>query len=295
VTFIPRQLADSTILAVIHSEARTVGSSSVLSLRLPAEIYASYQTGNSALSLAGCYFLARCCEPVQDGYAPFDGPLYYRRALFVAGQKTLAHDPVTESVWTLILPQIDDPGYQWLDQRQFGDWINLLGPFGKGFQLQTESRNLLLMADLSQVCKLLPLIEQMLDRGGHVLLLLNVAKDVSGNFNVQNIVTNLPLAVEVRIIEEDSWAEGWQPQLKELLRWADQLCVAAEMTVYQPLAYEIQQQRYQLEAGFAQVLVDADLLCGVGACLACVVPTANGGVTRACVHGPVLDLTVLSK
>jgi len=76
------------------------------------------------------------------------------------------------------------------------------------------------------------------------------------------------------------------------------------MPTYQHLAYEIQQRRYRLEAGFAQVLVDADLMCGVGACLACVVPTAGGGFTRACVHGrftracvhgPVLDLTRLAS
>ena len=31
-----------------------------------------------------------------------------------------------------------------------------------------------------------------------------------------------------------------------------------------------------LEEGYAQVVVQPDLLCGVGACLACVVPTASG-------------------
>jgi dihydroorotate dehydrogenase electron transfer subunit len=40
--------------------------------------------------------------------------------------------------------------------------------------------------------------------------------------------------------------------------------------------------------------VDADLACGYGACLACVVPLANGSLTRACVHGPVFDLLELA-
>ena len=292
-TFIPRILEDSTILATVHTEARTVGNASLLSLSLPTEVHASLQT--AANSLAGRYFLARCCEPVQKGYTPFDGPIYYRRSLFVAGQKVLTANPKsTESLWTLIVPHGPDAGYQWLHQRQFGAWINLLGPFGNGFQLQTESRNLLLMADLSRVCKLLPLIEQMLDRGGRVMLLLNAAEAGQGNLGYQSVIANLPLAVEVRLTEGASWVDGWQPPLAELLRWADQLCVAAELSTYQPLAYEIKQHRFRLEDGFAQVLVDADLLCGVGACLACVVPTANGGLTRTCVHGPVLDLKTLS-
>jgi len=40
--------------------------------------------------------------------------------------------------------------------------------------------------------------------------------------------------------------------------------------------------------------VDAPLVCGVGACLACAVPLPRGGVTRSCVHGPVFDLAVLA-
>ena len=59
------------------------------------------------------------------------------------------------------------------------------------------------------------------------------------------------------------------------------------------LAEIIRNRRFRLEENYAHMLVRADLACGYGACLACVVPTANGGVTRACVHGPVIDLTRL--
>jgi aerobic-type carbon monoxide dehydrogenase small subunit (CoxS/CutS family) len=49
----------------------------------------------------------------------------------------------------------------------------------------------------------------------------------------------------------------------------------------------------RLEQGFAQALIQVELPCGVGACLACTIPLPNGSRTRACVHGPVFDLTTL--
>ena len=52
--------------------------------------------------------------------------------------------------------------------------------------------------------------------------------------------------------------------------------------------------RLRLESGFALALVESDLACGYGACLACVVPLAGGSLTRACVHGPVFDLLELA-
>ena len=85
------------------------------------------------------------------------------------------------------------------------------------------------------------------------------------------------------------------PSLADTLAWADLLCVASPTLQPELLAQSIRTARFRLEEGFAQILVDADLVCGVGACLACVVPTAGGGLTRACVHGPVIDLVKLAR
>jgi dihydroorotate dehydrogenase electron transfer subunit len=78
------------------------------------------------------------------------------------------------------------------------------------------------------------------------------------------------------------------------VRWADQLCAALPNHQYAELAHHIRTLRFQFDTTFAQVLVTSDLLCGVGACLACVVSTRNGGFTRACMHGPVFPLASIA-
>jgi dihydroorotate dehydrogenase electron transfer subunit len=101
----------------------------------------------------------------------------------------------------------------------------------------------------------------------------------------------IPIAVEVRVIAADSWLT----QLAEPVRWADQLCAALPNHQYVELAHHIRTLRFQLDTTFAHVLVTSDLLCGVGACLACVVSTHDGSYTRACIHGPVFPLATIAR
>ena len=132
---------------------------------------------------------------------------------------------------------------------------------------------------------LLPLADAILDRGGHVTLLLRGA---SGD---EETIRSLPIAVEVHSARTDA---EWAAALADSVRWADQICAALPAADFLPLAETIRQRRFRLDPGFALLLVEADLACGYGACLACVVPLANGNLTRACVHGPVFDLLELT-
>jgi dihydroorotate dehydrogenase electron transfer subunit len=90
-------------------------------------------------------------------------------------------------------------------------------------------------------------------------------------------------------------ADGWISQLAEPVRWADQLCAALPNQDYNPLAHHIRTLRFQLDDTFAHVLVTTDIVCGVGACLACVVATRDGSYTRACIHGPVFPLATIAQ
>ena len=100
----------------------------------------------------------------------------------------------------------------------------------------------------------------------------------------------LPIAVELRAIDAD---EEWQQQVTKSLRWADALVAAIVMQSVPWLIQQVRQQRVHMDEGFARILAEADLACGVGACLACVVPSVSGGLHRACVHGPLMELTKL--
>ncbi len=273
---LPTNNRDGTRTAIVAAPPRRLGQHLLWSLHLPGGLA---QTG-----VSGRYFLARCGAITEEERAT-NWEIYLRRPLYAALHHSLI-EPAGVARWEVLLPESDDPGYRWLAAQPVGTPINLLGPFGQGYSLQPASRNLLILADLATLPIVLGLSDEMLDRGGRVTLLLRLQEDGQQ----AALVDQLPIPVEVRLAAS---VVQWQEQLAETVRWADQIAVALPLGELAALRQTIQQHRFRLEAGFVQALVQADLLCGVGACLACVVPTRDEGYTRACVHGPVFDLTEL--
>ena len=267
--------SDGTISAQVQ-EVRSLSTIGAL-LRLSLPI--AFDAGGGL----GRFMLARCAEDTTDARAE-DWSIYARRALFSTALPTALPEQ-SGSEWEFFIPGDDDPGHRWLRGRKAGSTINLLGPFGQAFELATYTRSLLVLANPHTLTPLLPIIHTMLDRGGRVTLLIIGETD-----SVAPLLPLIPIPVEVRVIPQDSWLT----HLAEPVRWADQLCAALPNNTYSPLAHHIRTLRFQLDAEFAHVLVASDLLCGVGACLACVVATREGGYTRACVHGPIFPLATLA-
>ncbi len=108
---------------------------------------------------------------------------------------------------------------------------------------------------------------------------------------VADLVPYLPVQVEVRSTTAES---QWLRHIGSTVEWADQVCAGVSPRRFGELLSIVRNSRFRVDRNFAQILVNSDLLCGVGACLVCAIPTARGGFTRACVHGPVFDLTELS-
>jgi dihydroorotate dehydrogenase electron transfer subunit len=181
---------------------------------------------------------------------------------------------------------LTDPGIAWLSRRLPGERINLIGPLGNGFPQPVPSQNTLLATDLRRLPIMQPLIQAALDRRGRVTLIVRAEDDLAPDA----LHKGLPIAVELRLARNLDELVG---HLQETLVWADRLCTALPELDAAKLTDLIRRTRLRVEPDFAHVLVQADLLCGSGACLACVVPTSGGGLTRACVHGPVFDLTRL--
>lgn len=262
------------ITAQIAAPLRWIAGAPCLPLRLPEG------SANVEGPVAGRYFLARCAD-APDGERS-DWSIYLRRPLYAVQRQG--------SEWLLHLPPDDDPGHRWLGERPEGAPVHLLGPFGNGYALPDAGRNLLLLADLTgdpgRLALHLALLEPVLDRGGRVTVLLRSDTPLA-----DEALAQLPIAVEVQTTPDES---TWDSALESALSWADWVCAGLPHSRYAALAERIRARRFRLEEGFCQVLVQADMLCAVGACLACVVPTANGGITRACVHGPVFDLTRLT-
>src|SRR5690606_33336621 len=106
---------------------------------------------------------------------------------------------------------------------------------------------------------LMPLIEPMLDRGGRVTLLALTSHPLP-----VRLLDTLSTALEVRTLYS---GDEWQAALAETVRWADQLCAGIPASTYSSLYQNIRSGRFHVAEGFAQALVKAGLLCGVGACL----------------------------
>ena len=81
---------------------------------------------------------------------------------------------------------------------------------------------------------------------------------------------------------------------RDLVGWADQVCIADDPAAYALLAQIVRERRVSPARGFAQALVVRPFGCGVGACAGCAVRT-DRGFRLACTHGPVFDLLELRQ
>ncbi len=279
---------DGTIESLVLEAPSQIGEAALLSVGLSGTLRQTHAGGR--------YFLARCGAQSPDERWE-NWQIYLRRPLFVSrlrpqftvnDETAGAHNQGVEGFdrWDLLIPPDDDPGYRWLRRLSPGSSINLIGPLGKGFDLSAQTRNLLVLTEPDRMAPLLPIIDHMLDQNGRVTLILH---DLQRS-NPTPLLAMLPLAVEVHLAHS---FDQWRQQIDNSVPWTDQVCAALPSSTYLSLAETIRRRRFRLEPDFVQMLVEADLVCAAGACLACVVPAANGGVTRACVHGPVMDLTRL--
>lgn len=235
--------------------------------------------GASEPSTCGRFWMARCVEDSLSARRQ-DWSIYLRRPLLVAGVSEAVASGAGERI-DLLLGLPEDPGAAWLAERPPRTTVNLLGPFGQPLALPSNDRTLLVLTRPAYAPLWLPLIHDMLDRGGRVTL---VTPPPSAT---ETLLPLLPLAVEVRAARNPA---DWSHHLAETVRWADHLCAALPAADYQPLADEVRRIRFRVDPGFAHVFLETDLACGFGACLACTVALPDGGMTRACLHGPILPL-----
>ncbi len=270
----PMQLDDGSICAVITVEAWTVGRYAFMELTVPRGCAESLGSGQ--------FMMARCAGSSVNGIRS-DWTLYLRRPLFVTNVRTATayFDAVA---LTVSLPVTSDPGYAWLRDLPAGSLINLLGPFGRHPELPAQARHLLVLASPEFAPLALLAIEEMLNRGGRVTVLIR-SVDVD-----ETLPRLFPLAVEIQTASDSEWMTAAASAVK----WADSVLIADSEKSPQFWADLLRRHRLRLDDDYANLYVPSDLLCCTGACMACVVERANGSVTRACVHGPLFPLTMLA-
>jgi NAD(P)H-flavin reductase len=180
-----------------------------------------------------------------------------------------------------------------------GAGVDVLGPLGRGFRLDVSGyalARLLLIADV----RFLPVLRPLYQAAPAVALIV----EATTRAQIPS-PTQFPASLELTLVTRDGSsgylgpveAEGSAPvgleragpRVRELLLWAERVCLACDPERYPALAALVKQVRLQPQPDFAQAVIQTSMPCGVGVCDICRV-VLPGGEFRTCVEGPVFDL-----
>jgi dihydroorotate dehydrogenase electron transfer subunit len=168
--------------------------------------------------------------------------------------------------------------------HRVGDRIDLLGPIGKGWHLDSQARNILLLGTETLLGALRFMAQTATRRAMNVTLLIGA-----------NDASVLPPSlfaptVEYQVAHRPDEAEAALDLLdRDLLRWADALYTTLPIGAYPSLAERVRASRVQWRPGFAHGLLVSPMACFTGICDTCIVPEARR-LWRACVDGPQGDV-----
>ncbi len=174
-------------------------------------------------------------------------------------------------------------GTHWLSQRKAGDSIDLLGPLGNGYSINSHSQNLLLLAGGVGIAPLYFLAQEGLKQGCSVKML-------HGTSTAANLYPkDMPDGVDTHLFVErgSGGQEGMITDfLPEYIDQADQVFACGPIAMYKGM-YE--QREKLLKTKPVQVSLEVRMGCGFGVCYGCTVKTKNG-LKQVCKDGPVFDL-----
>ena len=225
-----------------------------------------------------------------------------------------------------LLFKIVGEGTFWLSQRQPGDKIDILGPLGNGFNIESEAKNLLLVAGGIGIAPLVFLSQHTSPR--HSITLIhgaNTATQIYPFSSPQSEVlshnsqqSNLPgLAGEVQFIpvtEDGSMGRKGRVTdiLPDFLDWADQIYACGPVDMYKAMAEillpdsslasldphsslpdshsSLRAERSNPKIKKCQVSLEVRMGCGFGACYGCTINTRKG-LKQVCRDGPIFELS----
>jgi len=177
-----------------------------------------------------------------------------------------------------------------LSQRKPGEYLDVIGPLGNGFQLNTKHKTLnILVAGGMGVAPLIFLAEKLRERTPNTEhrtpLVLIGAKTKSQVLCTKKFQD---LGCEVKVATDDG-SRGFKGNITDLFRNLVSSIEYRVSSIYacgpRPMLKEISwiSKKYKMPA---QISLEEHMACGIGACLGCVVNTKEG-FKRVCKEGPV--------
>lgn len=214
-----------------------------------------------------------------------------------------------DSTRVALLFAIKGKGTFWLSRRQVGEKIDVLGPLGRGFNIGSSSRNLLLVAGGIGIAPLAFLVQRASLR--HLIILIHgasTAKELypssslpltlsfslpSGERKERNSPTPLPDSVQFVPVTEDGSVgrKGLVTDvLPDFLDWADRVYACGPISMYEVMSNMLlPAERNKLKMRKCQISLEVRMGCGIGACYGCTITTRKG-LKQVCRDGPVFDL-----
>lgn len=199
-------------------------------------------------------------------------------------------------------------GTEWFTRLRPGDGVDMLGPLGRPFEVDTRSRHLLLVAGGLGIAGVRMLADEAIRDGRQVTLLFGAA-------SARDVYPSSLLPDEVEyVIATDDGSVGHRGFVTELVpdyeAWADQAFACGPSPMLAALARLAAGRRERLgvaklgrkrgggrvdplgstaarRKAFLQVSMEQNMGCAVGACLGCVILGVGGQPQRVCREGPV--------
>jgi dihydroorotate dehydrogenase electron transfer subunit len=202
--------------------------------------------------------------------------------------------------------RITGKGTEWLARMRPGEQLEMLGPLGRGFEVDPKSRHVLLVAGGLGMAGVRSLADEVLAQGRRVTLLFGAA-------SAREVYPSSLLPAEVEyVVATDDGSFGHHGRVTELVPtyegWADQAFACGPPQMLAALANLARGRSQRLgvarlgrravtrnaprgsaaarRRAWLQVSMEQNMGCAVGACLGCVVMGVDGP-QRVCREGPV--------
>lgn len=178
-------------------------------------------------------------------------------------------------------------GTEILAQKRPGETLSVFGPLGRGYRLDATSPSVIVGGGLG-IAPLLFLVKEncrLKNDCSKDLLILGAREKIE----LEPLLTDFQAFGLSIHLATDNGSLGHQGFVIELMQ---SLPLPAGCTVYCCGPEKMMAGVSSLCTSRAipcQVSVESVMACGMGACLGCSRPAANGSYTHVCLHGPVYD------
>lgn len=200
--------------------------------------------------------------------------------------------PRGDEIFLEIFYKVVGKGTDTLSRLREGDFLDILGPLGRGFDLPPSCGKIVLIAGGIGVPPLSFLAQRCSEenRGAEIVCYLGAAdaETLAGLDRLEGTCS----AVE---ISTDDGSRGYHGPVTQLFQRDMDRYAGDGVRIYacgpRPMLRALQ-GLLKDRPGICQVSLEERMACGIGACLGCVVRTRSdgGGLVRVCKEGPVFDI-----